>query len=1368
MYKNNRYLSFIVFLIFLFSSVNVTFAASEPKPSKDSYISSTISEDGIVYYVSTEGNDGWDGSLPEPNSDKNNGPFATIQRARDVIRERISGGMTSDIVVMIRAGKYYQDSSIVFDERDSGRNGYKIVYKNYPEEQPEIIGGQAVKDWTLDSGNIYKAFVGTGWKFNTLYENGERAVKARTPNNDYLLVDKAGPSKTAQFSFKKGDLPQNFNYKNAQVYAWPGGANYNWFSELRQITSIDWNKNIITLEGTGWTLADGIRYFVQGSKDLLDQAGEFYLDEATGYLYYWPRHAPIENQEIVAPKTMHIIEVKGSSPSSIASNICFEGLTFTESDALKTYLRPDNYGELDSNRHGMLYFENAADNSVRYCNIKNSGTSGIILNKYAQSNVIYGNRIENFGYNGVYLVGWRAADKVFSSPEAADVNKFNTVSNNLVVNGGELVGHGSGIQLNMSGNNEISYNEVRGMSRYGISMKGNALPIQWQTTRNNIVKYNDVSDVLRDSQDGGAIEQWSGGPNNIIDNNCVHDSNSLFGIYNDDKADDAVIKNNIIYNLGTDRRWGIGESIPLCIKGNNVVATNNIIANNVGTRSIFIGVGAGSTSSNMVITKNIVAPLLTNIYAFSPWVNNKIKEADNNVFYSPNGKYHIGGIANVNTFDEWKQLLNNKYDQNSVLADPLFENAENGDFRLKEDSPALKLGIAQIDQLNIGLKNDFPRRVGDKIEAEKYNNMNNVINNQVNITNGKGGSWAEYANIDFGNQPVTLFEAKIAAGKESSGGKIELRLDDPNGTLVGTMKVKDTGGYDRYQTQATTINNVTGKHSLYLVFINKANVCNLDWFKLYSNARNAYDKVKARTYDGMNGVKIVPETVQDKTYGDTDISVEVSNGGWLEYDNVYLGKNNISKFEMDIAADGSSAGGDLEIHLDSLTGPAAGVLKVQDTGSIDSSTLQSTLVMNATGVHNVFLVFNKDGIQENGCVINWFKLTDDTFRDPKNNIRAIDYDCMKGITINNNIISDLQNGDWVKYDNLYFGNGDPLQINAELAVDTANAGGNIELRLDSPSGNLIGTMTVKDTGGFDIYYTYGSGVIKDVSGIHDLYFVFKRDTGAQESICNMRGFSFSAPAIRDSEGDHKILASSYNDMVGILNAGQYVGYCDAGHWVRYDNVVFPENTGTFEVSVAVPDAYAKGKIQLRIGSLTGTIIGEAEVQASGSFTTFSVQQSAISNISGTHDLFLIFSKDGTGNIEWFKFYSGTPVPPPTPLKLEAENYSNMAGINNYGTYIGGCSNGEWISFNDVNLGDGYTRLTTKVAVDPAYAGQQMEVRLDSPTGTLVGTLTVQNTGGWGAFKEQTTLLTGANGKHNIYFVFKGGSGIGNFDYFIFK
>ena len=45
-------------------------------------------------------------------------------------------------------------------------------------------------------------------------------------------------------------------------------------------------------------------------------------------------------------------------------------------------------------------------------------------------------------------------------------------------------------------------------------------------------------------------------------------------------------------------------------------------------------------------------------------------------------------------------------DANSLIADPMFTDSESNDFSFKENSPAYKLGISEIDTNSIGVQSN--------------------------------------------------------------------------------------------------------------------------------------------------------------------------------------------------------------------------------------------------------------------------------------------------------------------------------------------------------------------------------------------------------------------------------------------------------------------------------------------------------------------------------------------------------------------------------------------------------------------------------------------------------------------------------------
>ncbi|MCR8632744.1 carbohydrate-binding protein [Paenibacillus radicis (ex Xue et al. 2023)] len=113
--------------------------------------------------------------------------------------------------------------------------------------------------------------------------------------------------------------------------------------------------------------------------------------------------------------------------------------------------------------------------------------------------------------------------------------------------------------------------------------------------------------------------------------------------------------------------------------------------------------------------------------------------------------------------------------------------------------------------------------------------------------------------------------------------------------------------------------------------------------------------------------------------------------------------------------------------------------------------------------------------------------------------------------------------------------------------------------------------------------------------------------------------------------------------------------------------------------------------------------------------------------------------------------------------IEAESYSSMSGVQTEassegGQNVGYIDNGDYLVFNNVNFGTtGPTKFAARVA---STAGGNIEIRLDSLTGTLIGTCPVTGTGGWQTWATQSCAVNGssATGTHNVYLKFTGSSG----------
>ena len=80
----------------------------------------------------------------------------------------------------------------------------------------------------------------------------------------------------------------------------------------------------------------------------------------------------------------------------------------------------------------------------------------------------------------------------------------------------------------------------------------------------------------------------------------------------------------------------------------------------------------------------------------SNWKGDDTFRIDGNLYWREGGQpFDFAGVP----LDEWRKR---GHDVHSIVADPLFVDPEHGDFRLRPDSPAFKLGFRPIDVSGVG------------------------------------------------------------------------------------------------------------------------------------------------------------------------------------------------------------------------------------------------------------------------------------------------------------------------------------------------------------------------------------------------------------------------------------------------------------------------------------------------------------------------------------------------------------------------------------------------------------------------------------------------------------------------------------------
>jgi len=667
--------------------------------------SNTVSP--LVFYVSPSGNDNWSGKLANANRGKTDGPFATLKRARDAVREvkgQQGGTLKQPITVFLREGSYFLSEPLVFEPKDSGTAECPIAYKAYNREKPVISGGRPITGWSK-KGNLWVASLpevkANNWYFRTLRVGNEWATRARYPKYDpqqpltggWLFAKNSSPS-SDRIVVDSDLFPNWSNWNGAEVHSFLDRGLVN---AILPIEKIDSQNHTLFVSVRSRSIWSGNRFFIANVREALDSPGEWYLDKNKEELFYFPKKADFPNIEVIAPAMDRLIILQGDAKlGSFVSNIHFEGLTFTDTD----YTLTDEYFyPIDS----ALWLIATKKCIIKNCNFNSLGGYAIRLEQKSHKNAIISNTMARLG-QGAIVIWLPHEEQPFE----------NIIAGNHIYDCGLIYKGTYGIYLNTGSANRIAHNYLHQVPRIGIFVN------EW-SGRNNIVEYNKVVDTGLETHDSGAIytignkNELSG---TIIRYNFVRNSGGLvttsdgkflypfvsfggslytWGIYLDDWSGGTTVHGNIVINT----LYG-----GICIHGGK----DNIVDNNIfidGWESQIRLQPIDKLMVNNTFIRNIVIFSNPNADLFSTvkqtWQRESLAQSDFNVYW------HAGRLDLTDTklsitpegnWDKWRAI---GFDPNSLIADPLFINPDKEDFRLQPHSPALKLGFQQIPIDRIGL-----------------------------------------------------------------------------------------------------------------------------------------------------------------------------------------------------------------------------------------------------------------------------------------------------------------------------------------------------------------------------------------------------------------------------------------------------------------------------------------------------------------------------------------------------------------------------------------------------------------------------------------------------------------------------------------
>jgi hypothetical protein len=702
------------------------------------------------FYVATNGNDNWSGTLDAPNNNKSDGPFVSMDRARRAV-QGMPGGKH---IVRVRGGNYFLNAPLTFSDADSGNASTPVQYLQYGCEIPIISGGKKLTGWKNVSGNLWTVPLNSSsyQNFEALFYNGERRFRPRTTFKSYLR--NAGPVFVSnesencgvevggqwecfdRFRFNDGDFASTYHslpLGDVEIIDFEF-----WTVPRMRLKSIDMANHIAYLTGSTTQDEDkhgfvnGHRYLIENVQENLTRAGQWYLDRCinppscsnsngTWALSYLAKSGETpSSDEIIVPQQTQLIVATG------LEYVTFQGLTFAHDN----WLPPseglgDNQGIPDVT--AALSFAASSHITLDTCTITHTQGWGVEFDGLKGTTTTTGNQVINSVLFDLGAGGIRIGHRSRSYDTEDNVAQFTLVQNSLVASAGRIqpTGIGTGIWVGNAHHNTITHNEVRDLYSGGISVGATwGILDGIGLAHDNLISYNLVYNLGQGvTSDMGAIYLvTSATTGNKVLNNVIHDvvHNWLdadgyggHGIYFDQGTSNVLAKNNLIYRTST-----AGLFNNLSDHDNDTYPQNNVFDNNViaYSRSKVVQRG-GNNPSSLTMTHNILY--------FSPkrfqgghWAcldgNGKPVPCttrffmDNNLYWNYLGKPLTfittdpdGGTKKDYTLSQWQAIGEDSHSKN---ADPKFRNPNfpNDDFTLLSGSPALDVGFVPVDYSQAG------------------------------------------------------------------------------------------------------------------------------------------------------------------------------------------------------------------------------------------------------------------------------------------------------------------------------------------------------------------------------------------------------------------------------------------------------------------------------------------------------------------------------------------------------------------------------------------------------------------------------------------------------------------------------------------
>lgn len=641
-------------------------------------------------YIAPNGNDRNEGTTDKP--------LASLTGARDRLRALRKVGPLQQLRVIIRKGTYTMLEPLVLEAEDSGTDSNPVVFSG--EEGVVFSGGRKLIRFEKESESLWKIDIPEvrqlGWYFEQLYVNGKRAVRAKSPNDGFYhpryvneTILHKDTQRKAPLAVQKIGLPIEgrqllTNLNDEELADASVKVYHNWDNTVKYISSFSASDTAIFISGKQtppWNpISTKSLLWIENVRPALDEPGEWFLDRR-GTLYYKPLPGEtIENTTAIAPVAEKLVIVSGNNGQRV-QNIRMERISF-QFTAFRMPQGGIEPAQAAAPVEAAIQIDFADKISFQQCEVAHTGGSAIWYRRACSGGGVQQSYLHDLGANGVKI------GETVIRENAGEITSGVIIDNNIIRSGGHVFPSAVAVIIFHGSDHAITHNEIADFLYTGISV-GWVWGYAPSPSKRNKIEFNHIHHLGWGlMSDMGGVYTLGASEGTVVRNNVIHHIYSFdyggWGLYTDEGSTGIIMENNLVYACKSS---GFHQHY-----GRDNIIRNNIFANNIKAQLQATRV---EPHNSFYFTNNIVyynnGGLLSSRWSQINYTSGK------NIYWSNSGK---GVLFDDKTFQQWQQ---EGKDKQSVVADPLFGNAAENNFQIRNTKLIRQTGFKPFDYKKAGV-----------------------------------------------------------------------------------------------------------------------------------------------------------------------------------------------------------------------------------------------------------------------------------------------------------------------------------------------------------------------------------------------------------------------------------------------------------------------------------------------------------------------------------------------------------------------------------------------------------------------------------------------------------------------------------------